>query len=218
VCIGQGPCPQGAAGQHDQGGLATAQDSRCVLHRIRRYLGNRQRRQRPGNLAARIPADIRRQDQAGYASWGRAGGPHGRRGIRADGRRMRGGASPDRYGTRPAFGIGSQRRIERAVIRGLVADDVDDRRLRAACVVQVGQAIGQARTAMEQRGCRLVGHARVAVGRTGDHTFEQAQHAAHAGNPVQCGHKMHLAGARVGEACIDAAGQQRLDQAFRAVH
>ena len=50
----------------------------------------------------------------------------------------------------------------------------------AARVVQVGEAVGEARPAMQQRRGRLAGHARVAVGGAGHHALEQSEHAAHA--------------------------------------
>jgi hypothetical protein len=62
----------------------------------------------------------------------------------------------------------------------MFADDVDDARARLLRVVQVGQAIGQARAQVQQRRRRALGHAVVAVGRAGDHTLEQAEHATHA--------------------------------------
>ena len=129
-----------------------------------------------------------------------------------------GGAHPGRGAARPALGVGGQRRVVRAVVGRLVAHDVDDRRLRAAGVVQVGEAVGEARAAVQQRRRRLAGHARVAVGRAGHHALEQAEHAAHAGHAVECGDEVHLRGAGVAEAGIDAAFQQRVDEAFGAVH
>ena len=128
------------------------------------------------------------------------------------------GADPGRDAARPALGIGGQRRIEGPVVDRLVADDVDDAAARPARVVQAGQAVGQARAAMQQGAGRLVGHAPVAVGAAGDDVLLQAEDAAHARDAVQRGDEMHLAGAGVGEADIDAAAQQRLDQAFGSVH
>ena len=64
----------------------------------------------------------------------------------------------------------------------------------------------------------LAGHARVAVGRAGHHALEQAEHAAHAGDAVERGDEVHLRGAGIAEAGIDPAFQQRVHQAFGAVH
>ena len=99
----------------------------------------------------------------------------------------------------------------------VVADDVDHRRLRAPRVVQIGEAVGEARPAVQQRGRRLLRHARVAVGRAGRDALEQAEDAAHAGHAVERGDEMHLAGAGIGEAGVDAGREQRADKAFGAV-
>lgn len=104
------------------------------------------------------------------------------------------------------------------MVGGLVANDIDDRCLRAARIMEIGQAVGQARAAVQQRGGGLARHARITIGGAGHHAFKQAQHAAHAGNAVQRRHEVHLAGAGVGEAGVHAACQQRLDEAFGAVH
>ena len=68
---------------------------------------------------------------------------------------------------RDADDVGLQRRVERLVIRRVVADDVDDRRARPARVVQVREAVAETGTEVQQRGRGLAGHAPVAVGRAG---------------------------------------------------
>ncbi|KAG1529950.1 hypothetical protein G6F50_017649 [Rhizopus delemar] len=77
------------------------------------------------------------------------------------------------------------RRVVLDVIGRVVTHDVDHGGAGALGVVQVGQAIAQARAQVQQRGGRLVGHARVAVGRARHHAFEQAQHATHLGLAIQ---------------------------------
>src|ERR1700739_2234330 len=52
-------------------------------------------------------------------------------------------------------------RDERAVIGGLVAGDIDDGSVGAPGVVQVGQAVCQARPTMQQRRSGLARHARI---------------------------------------------------------
>src|SRR5215470_4423995 len=71
---------------------------------------------------------------------------------------------------------------------------------------------------MQQCRCRIAGHSRIAIGSAGYDPFELAQNAAHALYPVQCRDKMHLRGARIGEAHIDPAADQSAHQTFRAVH
>ena len=105
--------------------------------------------------AALVPGGVGRQDQRRDLAGRGARRLHRGRRIA---RRRRGrlhGAHPGRHAARPAFGVGGQRRVERPVIGRLVADDVDDAALRAPRVVQIGQAVGQARAAMQQRARRL---------------------------------------------------------------
>ncbi|MCY1234426.1 hypothetical protein D9M68_658910 [compost metagenome] len=58
VRIGQRRFAQGAACQHDQHRLAGAQHARGLLHGVGRDPRHRQRRQRAGDHAARVPADV----------------------------------------------------------------------------------------------------------------------------------------------------------------
>jgi hypothetical protein len=84
--------------------------------------------------------------------------------------------------------------------------------------VQIGQAVGQAGAQVQQRGSRLAGDARVAVGRAGDHAFKQTEHAAHLRLAVQRGHKVHLRRTGVGKAHIHPVGQQGVTQLIGTVH
>jgi hypothetical protein len=70
---------------------------------------------------------------------------------------------------------------------------------------------------MQQRGGRLVGHACVAVGRTGSHALEQRQYGTHPGFAIQRGDEVHLTGAGVGEADLDAGIGQGFQQGLSAV-
>ncbi|MNF02022.1 hypothetical protein D3C80_2011150 [compost metagenome] len=84
--------------------------------------------------------------------------------------------------------------------------------------MQVGQAIAQARAQVQQGGGRLVGHARVTVGRARHHAFEQAQHAAHLGFAIQGRDKVHFRCAGVGKAHVYIVGQQGIAETVSAVH
>ena len=78
----------------------------------------------------------------------------------ADGGR---GAHPGGDAARPALGIRGQRRVERAVIGGLVADDVDDRRVARGgrCAGWPGRWPGRGRNAAASRpACRPCGRSR----------------------------------------------------------
>ena len=111
-----------------------------------------------------------------------------------------------------------KRRVVAPVIGRMVADDVDHRRRGLVGVVDVGEPVGHARARDAARSPPVVGHPGIAVGGPGDHPLEEAEHAAHAVDPVERGDKMHLRGAGIGKAHIDAAADQRAHQAFRAVH
>jgi hypothetical protein len=62
---------------------------------------------------------------------------------------------------------------------------------------------------MEEGGCGFPGHPRIAVGRAGGDALEQGEDAMYARHAVERGDEVHLAGARVGEAGVDAAGEER---------
>jgi hypothetical protein len=76
---------------------------------------------------------------------------------------------------------------------------------RSPCLAQV-----------QQGGGRFVSDTGVAVGRSGDHAFEQTQHRAHLRSGVQRGNKMHLRCARVGEANVDSPCDQAVDHCVGA--
>ena len=131
---------------------------------------------------------------------------------------LRGAHEAGRDIARHGLDVGLQLRVVRRVVGGMVADDVDHRHLALARVVQVGQAVAQAAAQVQERGGGLVGHARVAVGRAGGHALEQGQHGAHARLAVERGDEVHLAGAGVGEADVDAGVGQGFHQGLGAVH
>ena len=179
------------------------------------------RTRRGGKLAgltAIPPGNVGRQDQRGDLP-GRAAG--GRNRIDRVATQFV-GAGRTAYETgrdiaRHGFDIGLQLGIQRLVIDRVITDDVDHRHLALARVMQIGQAIAQSAAQVQQRGRRLVGHARIAVGRTGGHTLEQGQHRTHARLAVEGGNEVHLAGAGVGETDLDAGIGQGPDQGLGTV-
>ena len=100
----------------------------------------------------------------------------------------------------------------------MVADDNHHRHVRPARVVQVGQAVAQPGAQVQQHRRRPVGDAGVTIGRAGGDTFEEGEHTAHPRNGVQCGNEVHLRGARVGEAHVNAAVDQGIDQGLSTIH
>ncbi|MNO87480.1 hypothetical protein D3C76_789020 [compost metagenome] len=215
--IGHGILCQGTTGHQQQAGPATAQGAGDIQQHIGGNAWRGYRRHGCCDLAACIPADIRGQDQAGDAARCGTGSLDRRRSGGSDRSNLCSGARPDRDGTCPTFDVGGQWRVVLAVMGGVVANDVDDRRVRSSRVVQIGQAVCQAGAAVQQRGRRLAGNARIAIRRAGNDAFEQAQHAAHAGDAVERGNKMHFAGPGIGEARVHSTFQQRAYQAFGTI-
>jgi hypothetical protein len=83
------------------------------------------------------------------------------------------------------------------MISRVVANDVDNRSCRAARVVEIGKAVGETWSKMQQGRRRLFGHAAIAVRHAGRHALEQSQHRPHAPDPVECGDEMHFRCARI---------------------
>jgi hypothetical protein len=119
---------------------------------------------------------------------------------------------PVRHRPRQPVNVAGQRRIERQVIRGMVADDVDHRRTGSPRVVHVGKAIGQSWPGMQQRGRRPARHPRIAVRGTGNDILVQPENAAQLRLAVERSHEMHLRRAGIGEADIDAVDQKHVRQ------
>ena len=103
------------------------------------------------------------------------------------------------------------------MVSRLVADDIHHGGAGPASVVQIGEPVRQARAAMQQRRGRFARHACIAVGGTGHHTLEQAEHAAHPRHAVERRDKMQFAGSGIRETGIDTALQEGVDQTFSTV-
>lgn len=171
-----------------------------------------------GNAVGLVPGGIGGQDQRrdlGRSALGRGnrGGAIGRHRLG-----VRRGANPGRHRPRQTLDIRGQRCVVTDVVGRVLTDDVNDARMRLLGVVQVGKAVGEAGTKMQQGRGRRALHAEIAVRGSGHHALEQAEHAAHAGDPVQCGDEMHLRGARIAKADVNTARYQRPHQTFRTVH
>ena len=100
-----------------------------------------------GTGSARRPRRLRsRRCRRAGSAWrsgrARCAPPAPRGGIGADGRGVT-AVRTQPSAARPALGVGGQRRVERAVVGGLVADDVDHGRRGAARVVQVGEPLAR---------------------------------------------------------------------------
>ena len=117
-----------------------------------------------------------------------------------------------------ALDVGCQRRIERKMVGGMVADDIDHRNAGAPGIVQVGEPVCQSRPRMKQRRGRAAGHPRVTIGSACHHALEKPQHATHVRPAIESRNKMHFRRARVGEADVDVIGQKHIAQNISTVH
>ena len=104
------------------------------------------------------------------------------------------------------------------VVRRMLPNQIDDRHFSPAGIMQIGETVAQARAEMQQSARRFLGQPRVPIGGSGDDTLEEAQNAAHLRDLIERGHEVDFRSAWIGEASVDAAGEQRAYQAFSAVH
>jgi hypothetical protein len=70
----------------------------------------------------------------------------------------------------------------------MLAHEVDDRYACPARIVQICQAVSETGHDMQQGACRFFSHARIAIGRSGDNTFEQPEYASY----FECGDNMNF--------------------------
>ena len=214
ICGAQRP-----PGHEEGGGLAGAQDRGGAADRVGvDGLGHGESRRRRRAARRLAPGDVGRQDQGRDLPRGVTRG-----GDRVGGvRRHRGGARthphPVREGPCHRLDVGGQRRVIGMMVGGVVADDVDHRRVAAPGVVQIGEPVREPGPEMQQRRGGLVGHAGIAVGGAGHRALGEAEHAAHALDAVERRDEMHLRRAGIGEADVDAGSDERAHQGFGAVH
>ena len=100
------------------------------------------------------------------------------------------------------------------MVGGVVSNYVDDGRLGSHGVVKVGQAVGEPRTKVQQRGGRTVEHPGVSVSRTRHGALEKPKDASDAIDPVERVNKVHLGRAWVREAHVNTAAYECGHQAL----
>ena len=98
------------------------------------------------------------------------------------------------------------------VIRRMIAHHVENRRSGALRVVQIGHAVGKARAKVQQVECGFIGHSSVAIGGTRDHALKETQHRANMGLFIERSDELHLGGAWIGKAGVDAVFRQGINQ------
>src|SRR6476660_5330240 len=121
---------------------------------LRRSLGN----------AALALGYVSRQDQRGNLTGRTFCRLHGVYTVAAKcSRALRRAYEAWRHISRDSFDVRLKLRVVWDMIGRVVADDVDDRNLALAGIVQVGESIAEPASQMQQRGGGLAGHARVAI-------------------------------------------------------
>jgi hypothetical protein len=197
------------AAPQDRGGFLQSR----LRHRGRRG-GLHRRHVGPCGVPRALLGDDQGGDLPGRAQRGTERVRHIPRGLRGCAHR----AHPPRHRPRQRRDVGRERRVRSEVPAGMVADQVDDRRVRAPCVVQVGKAVGEPRAQVKQGQGRDAPHARVPIRRPGANAFEEAKHRAHAGHRIQGRDQLHLGGPGVGKTHIHPGSPGHLQHALRAVH
>jgi len=104
------------------------------------------------------------------------------------------------------------------VILGVLSDEVDDRNLRPACVVQVRKAVPDAWTEMQESARWFFGHACITVSRPGHDAFEEAEYATYFRYVVQCSDEMNFRSTRVRKACINPTQHQGANETCCTFH
>ena len=95
------------------------------------------------------------------------------------------------------------------MIGSVVADDIDDGRPCATCVVEISEPVGQPRPKMKQGSGRLLSHATVAIRHSGYRTFEKTKHDSHSLDPVERRHEMHFRRAGIAKTDLNARSDER---------
>src|SRR5438552_19066683 len=90
------------------------------------------------------------------------------------------------------------------MLRRMLANEVDDRHLRPARIVQIGDPVAEAGAKMKKSACWFPGHARITICRSRYHAFKQTEQAAHFRHSVKCSNYMYFRGARVAETGVNS--------------
>jgi hypothetical protein len=100
----------------------------------------------------------------------------------------------------------------------MVADDIYHPTFGSPRIVNIRRSIRKARTAMEKRSGWRSTNAVITIGHASNDIFMQPENTADAFHAVECSHKMHLTGTRIGKACVYTVRQEAANKAFSTVH
>lgn len=170
------------------------------------------------NCAALAPGDISGDDQRGNLARLRSRRDDRLDRIAAELARRASCPEPLRIGPGDRLDVRSKRRIVAQMVSRMLSNDVDDGYPRTARVVQICETVGKTRPEMKESACRFPRHARIAVGGSRHHAFEESEDATHLRRSVKRCHQMHFRGAGVREAGFNPSGDHRGNQTFCPVH
>ena len=104
------------------------------------------------------------------------------------------------------------------MICGVLSDEVDNGDARPAGVVQIRKAVRETGAEMQKRACGFFSHARIAVSRSRDDTFEQTEHAPYCRHSLKRSDKMNFRSAGVGKAHFNPTRHQGANETFCTIH
>jgi hypothetical protein len=104
------------------------------------------------------------------------------------------------------------------MVASVVANDVDKGGLGTAGIMQVGNAIAQARAKMQQGSGGATCHASITISRARANALKQAENGPHLWHVVYGGHKVHFGCAGVGKTDVDTPVSEGLDEGLGSVH
>jgi len=104
------------------------------------------------------------------------------------------------------------------MITGVLSDEIDDGNLCPTSVVKICKAVPEAWTEMQEGACRLFGHARITVSRSGDDAFKEAEYATYFWYPVKCSNKVNFRGAWICKTRFNPTGHQGTNETCCAFH
>ena len=207
-----------ASGAEQEHRVAIVQRPRRTFDRFVRDRRGARRAYRRADRRGLLRLDVVRHDQAHDGARRRQRRLDGARGCRGDSGRVFAAQDCIAEGACEGADVGSQQRIVGQVPARMLADHVQQRRSRTACVVQVGTGVGQPGAQVQQREGRSPRHARVAVGGAAAHALEEAEDGTQTRSAVEGGHQRQLGGAGIGEADVDSSGSRRAHQRVGSVH
>jgi hypothetical protein len=88
----------------------------------------------------------------------------------------------------------------------LIPDDIHYRRMGPARIVKIGDPVGKAWSAVEQRHRWFLRHPCITISTARDDGFGHTEHATHSLHPIKGDHQLYFGSARIGKANLDTRG------------